>query len=286
LFRTYYQLTKPGIIYGNLLTAAAGFLLASAVARHIDLWLLLATLAGTSLVIASACVCNNYIDRGIDRKMARTKKRALVAGLVPARNALIYGALLGVLGFLVRGLWVNSLVVAIGVIAFVDYVALYGLAKRRSIHSTLVGSISGAAPITAGYCAVTGRLDTGALLVFLMLVLWQMPHFYAIAMYRFDDYKAAGLPVLTVKRGMHSAKVQILLYVVAFIFACAALTVFGYTGYVYLAVMLIVGLVWLRLGLQGLKTADDKAWARKMFFFSLIVILVLSAMVSVGALLP
>jgi len=98
VLKAYYQLTKPGIIYGNILTATAGFLFATKL-RHIHIGLLLATLIGTALVIAAACVFNNYIDRGIDKKMARTKKRALVQGAIPARNALVYATVLVLAGF-------------------------------------------------------------------------------------------------------------------------------------------------------------------------------------------
>ncbi len=284
MIREYYSLTKPGIVYGNLLTAAAGFLLAAH--WHVRIGLLLATLAGTTLIIASACVFNNYIDRGIDRRMSRTKKRALVRGLISPRRAIIYATVLGVAGFLALALWVNWLVFGIGAVAFFDYVVLYGLAKRYSVHSTLVGSISGAAPVVAGCCAVTGRFDVGALLLFLILVLWQMPHFYAIAMYRFDDYEAAGLPVLTVKHGMKNAKLQIRLYIVAFIAASALLTVFGYIGFVYLVVMLGLGAAWLWLAVGGPRSVDNARWARQIFRFSLIVILGLSLMLSTSSLLP
>jgi protoheme IX farnesyltransferase len=284
LIKTYYTLTKPGIIYGNALTAAAGFLLASK--GHVDGWLLLATVAGTSLVIASACVFNNYIDRAIDAKMARTSKRALVEGTVKGRNAIIYATFLGLGGFLVLAVDTNLLVVGIGLVALFDYVVLYGLAKRRSVHGTLVGSIAGAAPVVAGYCAVTGRFDTGAIILFLILASWQMPHFYAIAMYRFNDYKTASLPVLPVKSGVQAAKIQILLYIVAFIAANALLSAFGYTGYTYLIIMTLLGLAWLWKGLQGFKTNADRLWARQMFFFSLVIILSLSIMLSASPLLP
>jgi len=122
--------------------------------------------------------------------------------------------------------------------------------------------------------------------LFLILVLWQMPHFYAIAMYRFDDYEAAGLPVLTVKHGMKNAKLQIRLYIVAFIAASALLTVFGYIGFVYLVVMLGLGAAWLWLAVGGPRSVDNARWARQIFRFSLIVILGLSLMLSTSSLLP
>jgi len=284
LLKTYYRLTKPGIIYGNALTAASGFLLASR--WHIKVGLFLATLAGISLVIASACVINNFIDRHIDQQMARTRQRALVSGQISGQNALIYASVLGVAGFSLLALYTNLLTVAIGLIGFLDYVVLYSIAKRRSVQGTVIGSISGATPIVAGYTAVTGRFDSGALVLFMIMVLWQMPHFYAIAMYRFKDYSNAHLPVLPVKKGMYQTKRQILSYIAAFTISTSLLTAFGYTGYTYLVVMLSVGLVWFLKGLQGFKTSQSEQWARQMFFLSLIVVMVLSATVATGAVLP
>jgi protoheme IX farnesyltransferase len=284
LLKTYYQLTKPGIVYGNVLTAAAGFLLASKL--HVHYVLLLATLIGTALVIAAACVFNNYIDRGIDDKMERTKKRALVMRTLPARDALIFATILGSVGFLLLGFKTNGWCLAIGAVGFGVYIVLYGMSKRRSVHGTLVGSIAGAAPVMAGYCAVTDRVDSGAIILFLSLACWQMPHFYAIAMYRFRDYKAAGLPVLPVKKSPKEAKIQIVCYIAAFTIATTMLTVFGYTGYVYLAVMLIASVSWLVVGIQGFKRSDDAVWARKMFLYSLLIIMVFSLMISIGSRLP
>lgn len=283
--KTYYSLTKPGVLYGNALTAAAGFLLASR--GNIDVWLFLALSVGTTLIIASACVLNNYLDQDIDKKMARTKQRALVRGDIPGKNAVIFSIILGVVGLLILTLFTNPLVVAIGVIGFVDYVLLYGmLSKRLSIHGTLVGSISGAAPILAGYCAVTGVLDVGALIVFAILFLWQMPEFYSIAIYRHDEYKAAKIPVMSVVKGMKSTKIQIFLYTIAFVVATILLATFGYASDTYLVVMTALGLYWLWLGAKGFRTSDDDQWARKMFKFSLIVLLVFCGLISVDAWLP
>lgn len=284
MIKEYYHLTKPGIIYGNLITAAGGFLLASK--GHIQFGLFLATLAGTSLVIASACVFNNYIDRGIDQKMERTKQRAMVKGAISGPAALTYGTILFILGAVILVRYTNFLTLGIGLVAFIVYVAVYGVGKRRSVHGTIIGSVAGAAPVVAGYTTVTNRFDLGALILFAILVLWQMPHFYSIAMYRLDEYKAAEIPVLPLKTSMRTTKIQIVAYIVAFIVAVAALTAFGYAGYTYLVVMVLLGLAWLRLGFQGFNATDDAAWARKMFRFSLIVILSLSVVLAVGSVLP
>lgn len=282
--RKYYRLTKPGIIRGNVMTAAGGFLLASM--GNIDGWLLLATLGGIALIIASGCVFNNYIDRNIDKKMARTRHRSLVEGTISPVNAIVYAITLGLLGFLILIFHTNLLTVAIGVVGYVDYLVLYGLSKRRSVQGTLVGSISGATSVTAGYTAVTNNFDLGALILFLILFFWQMPHFYAIAMFRLRDYTAAQLPVMPVKRGALVTKRYILFYMGAFIIAALALTVFGYTGYSYFVVMAVLGVAWLRIGLQGLTARDDEKWARKVFGFSLLVLTLFSVMLSVDRLLP
>jgi len=282
--KKYIAVTKPGIIRANVMTAGAGFLLASG--RSIDLWQLLATCVGVALVIGCACVCNNYIDRNIDKKMARTKNRALVQGAISPPHAFVYAAALGGLGFAVLAVGTNILTVSLGVLAFGMYVGVYAVAKRASPLGTLVGSIPGALSITAGYTAANGRFDTGALLVFLVLASWQMPHFYAIAMYRFQDYKAAGLPVLPVAKGNHRAKVSILGYIVLFVVATSLLTTLGYTGYVYLVAMTVVGLWWLYKAIKGFGVEDDVKWARGLFGVSLVVLTAFSLLISLDAWLP
>jgi len=284
-FKDYYSLTKPGVLYGNALTAAAGFLLAAR--GHIDGLLFLALVVGSTLVIASACVLNNFLDQDIDSKMARTKKRVIVSGKVKGRDAVILSVTLGALGLLILALFTNWLVVLIGIIGFVDYVVLYGmLSKRLSIHGTLVGSISGAVPILAGYVAVSGAIDAGAIIVFAAMFLWQMPEFYSIAIYRMKEYKAAGVPVMSVVKGKEHTRLQIFFYTVAFVVSTLLLTPYGYTGYSYLVVMGLLGAYWLYLAIIGFKAKDIDAWARRMFRFSLIILLAFCAMISVGWLLP
>jgi len=156
------------------------------------------------------------------------------------------------------------------------------VAKRRSVQGTIVGSIAGSAPIVAGYTAVTGQIDAAAIILFLVLTFWQMPHFYAIAIYRFNDYKAAKIPVLPVVKGMRATKVQIVAYIVAFIAATEALFFYGYTSYIYAIVMAIVGLVWLARGIAGFSVTNDGKWGRRVFFFSLITLLTFSLLASFG----
>jgi protoheme IX farnesyltransferase len=154
------------------------------------------------------------------------------------------------------------------------------------MHGTLVGSISGAMPIVAGYLAVAGTIDAGAIIVFLMVFWWQMPEFYSISIYRRDEYKAAGVPVISVVKGKEHTRLQILVYTVLFVVTSLLLTVYGYTGWIYLGVMALLGGYWLGIGVRGLRTPDIDAWARRMFRFSMVMILAICLMVSVGPLLP
>lgn len=243
-------------------------------------------LIGIALVMASACVFNNYIDRRIDAVMARTRRRALAAGRVSVQSALLFGVILGTLGLLSLAVGTNALTMMIAFAGMIIYIALYGYWKRRSVYGTVVGSLAGAVPPVVGYCAVTNRFDAGALLLLLILALWQMPHFYAIAMFRYDDYKAAGIPVLPVVQGMKAAKIQILSYVVAFTTAVWTFSIAGYTGYTFAAAMTLVGLTWFGVGLRNYTNKDDTKWARTMFTTSLLVLLALSVMLAVGGILP
>lgn len=266
------------------MTAAAGFLLASK--GNVAFWTLLATLVGTSLIIASACVFNNYLDRGIDKKMERTKKRALVTGAISVPAAITYACVLGIAGFGVLAAYTNAITVVVGAVGIFSYVVLYGYFKRSSVHGTLVGSISGATSLVAGYTAVTGRFDLLALLLFLFMAAWQMPHFYAIGTYRLNDYKKAGLPILPVKRGIAATKRQILFYIVLVMISVSSLTLFHYAGLAFLAVMLVVTTLWLRLAIKGFRVKDNVKYGHQIFGFSLLTLLAFSLMISVTHYLP
>ncbi len=280
MIKDYYQLTKPGIIGGNAITVVAGFLLASR--GDIDWWLLVATLAGLSLVVASGCVMNNYIDRDIDSLMERTKNRALVRGTITPQNALIYGKALAIFGLGVLVFYTNLLTTAMAVLGLFVYVVVYSRwLKRTSTHGTIVGSISGAMPPVVGYLAVTGNIDLGAVILFFILALWQMPHSFAIAIYRLSDYTKAGIPVLPVKKGIRITKVHMLIYIALFIIATLMLPVFGYVGYMYFFVMVLLGFVWLGLCVKGFYTTNDKPWARTVSIFSLVIIVSFCVMIAV-----
>lgn len=279
-FRNYFQVIKPGIIFANVISIAGGFLLASK--GRADIALLLETIIGISLVMASGCVLNNCVDRDVDRMMMRTCNRALARGLMSPGAASCYASVLGVGGMALLASTTNLLCVAIVFIGFLVYAGVYSLyLKRYSIYAPLIGSLAGATPPLAGYCAVTGQFDMGALILLSIFSLWQMPHFYAIAIYRLDDYAAAAIPVLPLQRGVTAAKRHIIAYIFAFIVASLMLTFTGYTGYGFLEVAVSLGLVWLCGAFVAYRTSNDRLWARRLFVCSIVVIVALSVMMSI-----
>ncbi|MCO6505694.1 MAG: heme o synthase [Snodgrassella sp.] len=286
MIKPYLQVTKPGIIVGNLISVVGGFLLASK--GSINDSLLILTLLGVSLVVASGCAFNNLIDRDIDPKMERTKNRVLVRGLASARVTFVLATILGITGFAVLYFGANPLAMWLSVMGFVVYVGVYSLyMKRHSVYGTLIGSLSGAAPPVIGYCAVSNNFDAGALILLAIFSLWQMPHSYAIAIYRFKDYQAANIPVLPVVKGIAVAKHHITFYIIAFMFATLMLSIGGYAGYKYLVVAAAVSVWWLCMALSGYKAQNnDRIWARKLFVFSIIAITTLSIMMSVDFMTP
>ena len=275
MFKKYLFLTKPGILFGNFVTTLGGYFVATQ--GSVDFLLLLLTLLGTTLVVASGCVVNNIIDQDIDQNMQRTQNRALVKKSISVPVAFVFAIVLGILGFGILWFWVNAYAFLFAVIGFVVYVGLYSLwTKRTTIHQTVVGSISGAAPPVIGYTAVANQFDIGALLIFLGYALWQMPHSWAIAIYRFDDYKNAGIPILPVARSIQRTKIESLIYVILFIVAMNGLFVFGYTNWIYLVILNVLSFYWLYLSIIGFKAEDDQLWAKKTFLFSVILITVIS----------
>lgn len=279
--RHYVQVTKPGIIMGNLISVAGGFFLAAR--GDIDWPVFLATVIGLSLVVASGCSVNNGIDSDIDARMQRTRHRVTVTGELSARAAMVFGAALGLVGFALLAVFTNGTSVMFAAIGWLVYVGLYSLwLKRESVHGTLVGALSGAMPPVVGYCAVTGQCDAGALILLAMFCLWQMPHSYAIGIFRYRDYEAAGIPVLPVAQGIARARRHIVLYIAVFSLVTVLLPLGGYTGVAFTAVACTTSLWWLAMALRGFRPdIDVTGWARQVFGFSIITITALSVTMAV-----
>lgn len=270
MIREYYRLTKPGMVYGNALIALAAFVFASHGA--VDLPLLAATLSGLSLAIAGACVINNVIDQDIDAKMERTKERAVPSGRIQSAHALSFGLILLAVAFgtLLRfDTLLATLAVLFGVIV---YIAGYTPLKRRSLHSTIVGALAGAAPPVVGYVAVTHSLDTVALCLFLILVAWQMTHFFAIGIYRLLDYRAASIPIMPAVIGTQATKAAMLSYALVFALANYAFVLVARPSVLYSLVMAPLSLGWIALTIAGFRARDEREWARGVFFYSLLLL--------------
>ncbi|HSX16055.1 MAG TPA: heme o synthase [Candidatus Saccharimonadales bacterium] len=284
MLKAYYEALKPERTYANVMMTLAGFLFASA--WHLNWLLLFYTIIGTTLIVMSACAANNLTDRGIDARMSRTKKRATVTGEVSPGRLLAIAIVFGLVGIAILLLHVNWLTALLGAIGYIDYVVFYAWTKRTTIHSTLVGTIAGAVPLVAGYTAVIGRFDLTALLLGLVMVFWQMPHFYAISIFRLKDYKAGGLPVWPVKKGVRSTQVWMIAYTVLYVLSVVSLTVFGTASASFAAAMAVLGVYWLYQGVNGFQSEQPEKWARGMFGFSLITLLALAGILAVSPLLP
>jgi protoheme IX farnesyltransferase len=280
MIKTYYLLTKPGIIAGNLITTSSAFILASK--GQMDYLLFLWTVLGLFGVIASACVLNNYIDREADGKMERTKNRPLAVGSISTKKALGFAVILGILGFWVLWQYTNFWAVSAAFVGFVIYAGLYSFWKYRHATAVFVGSVAGAMPPVVGYCAANGYVDLGALIIFSLLILWQMPHFFAISMYRVKEYTGASIPVFPATKGAFATKLHILCYTIAFLLVSLLPTFYGLTGPLYLLAAIPLSVSWVLLSVKGFKAPNDQVWARQMFVCSLIVIMGLSFMLPFG----
>lgn len=270
--RSFYQAVKPGIIYGNLLHFIAGALFA-----YYYTWSWMAFFGGafgTSLVIASACLMNNYLDRDIDGYMQRTRQRPTVQGVFTAWQLYTAIMILAILGFIALALTTNQLTVLLGAIAYGSYSFVYTYAKRKTIHSTLIGTVPGALPALAGYTAIGGTIDAAGALLFAIIVLWQMPHFYAIALFRKNEYAAARVPVITARCSAKMIRVFMIAWIAVYV---VTIGVFCYVAIDWRVTILMVGgAVWWLM--TALRTYDGN-WARKVFYASLMlsVILLISA---------
>ncbi len=276
LWREYVTLTKPGIIRSNLFTAFGGFWLAAQadVLAHWSLlgWMLLAT----ALVMASACVFNNFFDRDRDHLMERTQQRPLVTGRISPTNVLLFACLLGVAGVAIFFLTMPWLAGVWALIGMFVYIVVYTLwLKRSSTHNTLIGGISGAVPPVIGYVALSGQMDIAAWALFFILFIWQPPHFFALAIRRVEEYRAANFPMLPVVKGIPVTKVQMLIYILLMFPSVISLYAFGYAGWLYLTGALLLTVGWLWFAVRGFSTKDDTIWARNTFLYSIAYLILL-----------
>ncbi|MCY7946184.1 heme o synthase [Bacillus atrophaeus] len=268
-WKDFLSLIKIGIVNSNLITTFTGMWLAfhfSGLSFLGNLNTVLLTLIGSSLIIAGSCAINNYYDRDIDHLMERTKVRPTVTGKIQPNQALWSGILLVALG-LIMLLMTTVMAAVIGFIGVFTYVVLYTMwTKRHYTINTVVGSVSGAVPPLIGWTAVEGNISVLAWVLFLIMFIWQIPHFLALAIKKTEDYRAANIPMLPVVHGFEVTKRQIIVWV-----ACLLPLPFFLGGLglpiVILGTLLNIG--WLVLGLMGFRMKNIMKWATLMFVYSL-----------------
>jgi protoheme IX farnesyltransferase len=269
-------LTKPRITLMTIITTVGGLLLARrAGVGTLTPWLVGWTVLGTGLVVAGANALNMYMERDIDGKMARTKRRPLPAGRMPPRVALWFGVILSVASVPVLAIGVNALTALLAVLANVAYVLAYTPMKQRSHHALLVGAVPGAIPPLLGWTAATARIEAAGLVLFSVLFLWQVPHFLAITLFRREEYARAGLVVMPNVTGLREVKHAIVRWTLALLGASLLLVPLRVAHGGYLACAAFLGAVFFVWGCWGLREDAGRSWARSLFGVSILYLLLL-----------
>ncbi|MDR6111265.1 protoheme IX farnesyltransferase [Paenibacillus sp. SORGH_AS338] len=268
--KAFFDTIKVGIIKSNLIAVIAGLCMALYVFNE-SVWgqivPIILAMVGSTLIIASAGAFNNLYDRDIDAIMERTRTRPTVTGQVDTKVGLIIGFTMTILGAIVLYM-ATPMAAVFGILGLFLYVVPYTMwTKRTTVYNTEVGSLSGAVPPLIGWCAISqdlGHFEIWALVV--TMLLWQMPHFYGIAIRRFDEYKAAGVPMLPIVKGIKRTYIQTNVYIVLLLFS--SFLFWTLSPYVTL-VSFLVTLAWLYLSVSTFKKYENKKWSHKMFIFSI-----------------
>ena len=214
-WRSYLELTKPRVVALMLFTVLVGMLLAVPAAQPPHWQVLLFGTLGIALVAAAAAALNHLIDQRADALMARTRARPLPRGALRSAQVALFAAALGALGTALLLIFTNALCALLTLASLVGYAGVYSLwLKRATPHNIVIGGAAGAAPPLLGWVAVTGQVDPGALALFLIIVVWTPPHFWALAIHRRDDYARAAIPMLPVTHGVAFTCGRILAYTV------------------------------------------------------------------------
>lgn len=268
-WKDFAALIKIGIVNSNLITTFAGVWLALIYTNQrilANLDLVLFAVLGSGLIIAGSCSLNNYIDRDIDRIMDRTKERPTVTGNFSTPFVLTIGISFVMVGLLLL-FFTNIISGILGIIGVISYVVIYSIwSKRRYVSNTVIGSISGAMPPLIGWAAVDPSLPALSWLLFLVMFIWQPPHFYALAMRRVEEYRKASIPMLPVVKGNAVTKLHILIWIILLFpipFFMKSL------GPIFMIIATLLNLGWLMIGLKGYRKNDDMKWATNMFVYSL-----------------
>ncbi len=263
----FYALTKPRVVQLIVFCAVIGMLLAQP--GWPDWRLAGSATLGIWLVASAAAVFNCLVEQRIDSRMARTAWRATAKGQLSTTQALLFSGLLGVLGSAVLYAWVNPLTMWLTFATFVGYAVIYTVVlKPLTPQNIVIGGASGAMPPVLGWAAMTGDVGPEALMLCLIIFLWTPPHFWALALYRAEDYRKAGLPMLPITHGPEFTRLQVLLYTIVLFAATLLPFVYGMSGWPYLAAAVALGVGFMAHAWQLWRDYSD-ALARKTFRFSI-----------------
>ncbi len=271
VFKQFYHLTKPRVVQLIVFCAFIGMVLAIPGAPTFTEWQTIAiACAGIWLVAGAAAAFNCIVEKGIDAKMKRTEWRATAKGQLSDWQTLLFSATLCIAGSSVLYLWVNPLTMWLTFATFVGYAVIYTvILKPLTPQNIVIGGASGAMPPVLGWAAVTGDVGPEALILFLIIFLWTPPHFWALALYRVEDYRKSGLPMLPVTHGNEFTRLQVLLYTFVLFAACLMPFVYGMSSWIYLIAAVVLSLGFCGYGFALWRNYSD-ALARKTFRFSLI----------------
>ncbi|WP_058517175.1 heme o synthase [Legionella parisiensis] len=272
-WRDYLQLCKPRVVLLMLLTVVVGMYLATP--GWVRLSLLLFSLIGIGLCAGSAAAINHLVDKRIDAIMARTKKRPVASGQVSVRQALLFALIIGTLGLTVLVVFVNQLTAVLTFVTLIGYAGIYtGYLKRATSQNIVIGGLAGAAPPLLGWTAVTNQLDPQALLLVLIIFIWTPPHFWALAIYRYEEYQHAQIPMLPVTHGIAFTKLNIYLYTILLLVVSVLPFVIGMSGLFYLIGALVLGTRFLFWSHKLYRT-DKPVVAMQTFRFSIVYLMLL-----------
>jgi protoheme IX farnesyltransferase len=267
-WRDYLELTKPRVVALITFTALVGMLLAT---PGMAPWpILLFGSLGIALMAGSAAAINHLVDRRVDALMARTCRRPLPSGHLEAWEVSGFALLIGILGFALLLMFANPLTAVLTFTALIGYAVIYTLfLKRATPQNIVIGGAAGAAPPLLGWTAVTGQVDPGALLLFLIIYVWTPPHFWALAIHRRHDYASADLPMLPVTHGVAFTRLHILLYTILLFLIALLPFLTGMSGWIYLLGAVGLGLRFLSYAVRLYATGDDRL-AMPTFGFSIV----------------
>ena len=263
----YYALTKPRVVQLIVFCALIGMLLAEPGLP--DLRLAAAATAGIWLVAAAAAAFNCLVEQQIDRKMARTSWRPTAKGELTNTQTLLFSAVLCALGSAILWVWVNPLTMWLTFATFVGYAVVYTVVlKPLTPQNIVIGGASGAMPPVLGWAALRNDVGPEAIVLCLIIFLWTPPHFWALALYRTEDYRRAGLPMLPVTHGPEFTRLQVLLYTLVLFAGTLLPFIIGMSGLIYLACAVVLGALFIWYAWQLWRDYSD-ALARKTFRFSI-----------------